>query len=594
MPDIDEIRELLNMPFVSATDDDVIEKGKPFVANIFIMVPQDISAIVGKNMINIGIVPAGRFELEGDGKGTVAKRLTENLEQIRSSLVWIEPGDSWGRNPDLSTVLTNFIFTVNGRQYYVDDDIKTVRKRSDAYLTAVRNPKVMIPGFGTGFLMMDGWAVSDFGHHTNYKLEDGFTDWQFPAIEWTEVEGIRSPFSTEVHAFVRNTTTEEGDAIVKVMVPDSFERDSGVFTRYRPIYVQNDAGKQINYLAGFGWTVMKSRFDSRQDREINSEDVWFTVENAGSGRYILKNYTEPGVTARVDYWKSEVLRVSYYKDDHAYTVPVLNLSVLEIGMEILGGEKILTFYMSRPDHVNRPSLITAYDADMNAVLYSSNDHDIVVNDVSPSGVISNFKLLDMDGNEVDKPEYRMAILGDRTGQPNGIKRMTMLDLSGAQQYLRKMGDITDRTEDVVVDGLMLNEQEQIMTGQMLGDDVVRKITADLMPGLVPQSIDVETDVASMMYTYGSLNMMSLRFDVPDDKRLKEIEDEYRNIGKQMDQKAKTRADAILKWRTGAYRDAQAYAKKKFGLVANDGVSGTTMVNLDDLEKGADTITIEGV
>jgi len=128
MPDYTELKRLLNGPYTAVDD---VKPKNDFEVGIYLKLPYYID-----NLINVGIMCVGRYELTGNGKSTVAEIITDNLDNILGSLEWADdlPDDIIKRN-----LVYNFVFVSDNHQYFTTSH--GVYRRSDDSILAVRNWK---------------------------------------------------------------------------------------------------------------------------------------------------------------------------------------------------------------------------------------------------------------------------------------------------------------------------------------------------------------------------------------------------------------------------------------------------------------------
>jgi hypothetical protein len=570
--DYNKLKSILDAPFRPAIDEKV-DNDKEIDIDIFLMLPDD-------EKDNIGVICIGRYELKGNGKNTVAERITANLDDIKNSIMMTNADDYiTGRFLD-----DNIIFVSAGHQYFISGD--KVERRDDRYMVAVRN---ILDTHGrhmiTGHL-----AVGDMGTVLDPEWTKEKSDWVFPSVSWLAVEGVKRWHGSEGAETddIMSIAVANSNGVSKVMVPDSFRSSIGMLDIYAPIYV-NRKGSQINYVISGRIAVLRSKFDSREDKLAEAHKMAIVVRTRDN-RLITFNPSIPEVKCKVDYWKGEILRASFTMNDQPYTVPEIGSSRVSIDDKMPDGSTVVKIMSGNPGGVIRPTLLTAFRNGM-PTLYSSVDYDIIIHEYTDN-VVSKFRLIMPDGKE-DKPiSYDFAMVGDHSG--TGIKRLEFMDVSESSDHYKDLEKLAaEDYKNVVIDEIHINAEPVLKIGEMTQTDrIVRRMTiTGFDKNMAPKSIDIETEVDSQTLVYGK-DIVSLRFSVPDDERLKEIEDSYRDIEKQMDMKAEAVEAGMTEWRTGRWKNMHKAVSGVIGLVSAEGVSGKTMINIENLDKGKE-IEIRG-
>jgi len=271
----------------------------------------------------------------------------------------------------------NHIYVVGDTQYmvqgYPGSSVVRMLQRDKPKL--FRQIKATLPLTGDkvdAYVNSKDIATSTMGNTTDFNV-GGPGEWSFTSFVWTEVDGIRSvgtrPDDDE-RVYIKNTkTTEMGQNntetvvhIDKLKVLDTFERQAGLVTFKRPVYIKLKNGVQHSFIGYFSWAVLSDRYPSRQDREATT--ITYIVTDPDSGELWCKSVNEPDIEVRVDYWGKEILRARFFKNDHPYVPDGFDTPVAELNMEMPDGGIIKRIYSCSPSDVNRPTEITIWSADL--------------------------------------------------------------------------------------------------------------------------------------------------------------------------------------------------------------------------------------
>jgi hypothetical protein len=408
------------------------------------------------------------------------------------------------------------------------------------------------------------------------------TPWKFPSVLWQSVEGVSRGDNT----FIRGV-----DNIKEVMVPHSFEALRGIIHQ-RPIYIKFDDGSQQSYLIfEEKWSVLRSIVESMKDAKGDAKNLKYVVRRP-DGSLISNFVRQDMVEVKTDYWDNEILRAKFYAGDSPFNVLGMDSNILEIDYKDSGGDVIERFLIAEPE-VQIPTVLTSFDKELNPTLIK--DVEIRI-DEWEMGVVGKFRVKNDEGKFVDPDNYLFALIGDHRG---GIPNLYESDISSATKRFEKMEELGAKgIKDVVIDKLSMGDGSKTLNVKdTVGGKVIRRITiTEFDKNLSPRGVALEDDEGEKkIFKFGEDDeAMAIRFRIPSEKELDELEDYYKDIAKQMEGKAKMKAAEMDKWRKAdpiqdrVFKDVQ----KKFKLV-NDGISGMTMINTDKLAKDG-KIEIRGV
>ena len=592
MPDYTELKRLLNGPYTAVDD---VKPKNDFEVGIYLKLPYYID-----NLINVGIMCVGRYELTGNGKSTVAEIITDNLDNILGSLEWADdlPDDIIKRN-----LVYNFVFVSDNHQYFTTSH--GVYRRSDDSILAVRNWKTEMRTYflrnpPRGYLLSDELAASKFEITNMFNTTKELTNWFFPLYAWTDVEGVYRGDTT----FIADVNAD------RVMVPDLFCSQVGT-VELMPVYVKAK-GTQTNYLSKALWYILNSIFPSQRDNDnVLAKKVKF-VKNFGNKKE-LGEYTNLDMVAKIDYWKGKVLRVVYLREG---TQPIN----LQIGDTMDDGSRVEKFLVGHPQDVWYPLSLTTFDTDFRQKKYYlaegeaqkpgkilSSDVDIIREEefanIPANGCVVKFKIVSNDGTEENFDEF--ALLGDHVS----IKDPSALPLGKSSDFYKDTENMAaSKPKDIIIDNLSVQYfegdkivEENYTSFEMTADNkyLIRRIMIqDFDDNLNPKSIKIETDgTKSIEFRMGFAKddtfWNAIRYTVPSDDDLKKLEDEYGKIGEQMEKKAEVFRKDIKKWRTGIQQEIYEDVKSFVKISGKDGISGITMINFEDLDEGKD-VTLKGV